>query len=59
MMLMAVPMYALYEICIILAWMHERKEAARAREEIAGLKKILTTTILPTTSKYIQPTPIS
>ena len=34
MMLMAVPMYALYEICIILAWLHERKEAARAREEV-------------------------
>lgn len=39
MMLMAVPMYALYEICIILAWMHERKEAARAREEVARFEE--------------------
>ena len=39
MMLMAVPMYALYEICIILAWMHERKEAARTREEIARFEE--------------------
>lgn len=34
MMLMAVPMYALYEICIILAWLHERKESARVQNEI-------------------------
>ena len=39
MMLMAVPMYALYEICIILAWMHERKEAAHTREEIARFEE--------------------
>ena len=39
MMLMAVPMYALYEICIILAWMHERKENARAREEAARFEE--------------------
>lgn len=39
MMLMAVPMYALYEICIILAWLHERKEAARAREEVARFEE--------------------
>ena len=25
--------------CIILAWMHERKEAARAREEIARFEE--------------------
>lgn len=34
MMLMAVPMYALYEICIILAWLHERQGSRRAREEV-------------------------
>lgn len=39
MMLMAVPMYALYEICIILAWLHERREVARAREEAARFEK--------------------
>lgn len=39
MMLMAVPMYALYEICIVLAWMNERKEIARAREEAARFEE--------------------
>lgn len=59
MMLMAVPMYALYEICII--WpgcMNARRPRAPGRKS-PGLKKISTTIILPTTSKYIQPTPIS
>lgn len=39
MMLMAVPMYALYEICILLAWLHERKENERAREEAARFEE--------------------
>lgn len=39
MMLMAVPMYALYEICIILAWWNERKESVRAREEAARFEE--------------------
>lgn len=39
MMLMAVPMYALYELCILLAWMNERKEAAKSREEAARFEE--------------------
>lgn len=39
MMLMAVPMYALYEICIILAWWNERKESVRAQEEAARFEE--------------------
>ncbi len=36
MLLMAVPMYGLYEICIMLAWLHERKTIKKAQADVAG-----------------------
>ncbi len=35
MMLMAVPMYGLYELCILLAWQHERKTLRDAQSDVA------------------------
>lgn len=39
MMLMAAPMYVLYEFCILMAWMHERKESAKARADAAQFEE--------------------
>ncbi len=41
MMLMAVPMYGLYELCILLAWQHERKTLREAQADVARYEKEL------------------
>jgi sec-independent protein translocase protein TatC len=39
MLLMAVPMYLLYELCIVLAWREQRKQQREAAEELEQIDR--------------------